>query len=372
MQKNEVTSAVLQNTVAFTGKLACMTRAEAFEIVRQRGGTPAEGVSKRTKVVIVGELGWPLLDDGKPSKKLAIASSYGIPIVSERRFLEWIGKAAPDTLTRTYSADQLAALSGLAPSRIEELVRLGILDERDGLFGFRELAAARQVAKLLADGVALSALVKSLHQIRKWLPDAGLANLRLGAEGESLFINEAQGRTNTKGQFILAVKPSELDPDALFRQAQDCEEAGDEREAERHYHRLMKIDPSDAAPPFNLGNLLRSTGRKVEAEAAFRKAVTANPQFAEAWYNLSDLLDELGRTADAIQSLQRALKVEPDYLDALFNLALLLQRTDRHAEAVKYWREYLSHDSQSEWASRAKRSVKYCEMHVAELKRTGN
>src|SRR5918997_4418896 len=166
MQKNDVTSAVLQTAVAFTGKLASMTRAEAFEVVRQKGGTPSEGVSKRTKALIVGELGWPLLDDGKPSKKLTTASSYGIPIVSERRFLEWIGKAAPDTFTRTYSADQIAALSGIPPSRIEELVRLGILDEREGLFGFRELAAARQVAKLLADGVALSALTRSLHQIR--------------------------------------------------------------------------------------------------------------------------------------------------------------------------------------------------------------
>jgi tetratricopeptide (TPR) repeat protein len=283
--------------------------------------------------------------------------------------LEWIGKAAPDTLTRTYSSDQLAALSGLPQSRIEDLVRLGILDEREGLFGFRELAAARQVAKLLADGVLLSGLIKSLHQIRKWLPDAGLANLPLASEGASLFIDQAQGRTDTKGQFILAVESSSLDPEALFCEAQDCEEAGDKSAAERHYRTLMKIDPSDAAPAFNLGNLLRLNGRKVEAEAAFRKAVAANPRFAEVWYNLSDLLDEQGRTGDAIDCLQKAIKVAPDYVDALFNLALLLQRTDRHAEAVKYWREYLSRDNQSEWASRAKRSLKYCEMHVAELKR---
>src|SRR5918993_3921839 len=98
MQKTDVTSAVLQAAVAFTGKLACMTRAEAFEVVRQNGGTPSEGVSKRTKALIVGELGWPLLEDGKPSKKLATASSYGIPIISERKFLEWIGKAASDSL----------------------------------------------------------------------------------------------------------------------------------------------------------------------------------------------------------------------------------------------------------------------------------
>jgi hypothetical protein len=57
------------------------------------------------------------------------------------------------------------------------------------------------------------------------------------------------------------------------------------------------IDLGDgAAPPFNLGNMLRATGRKVEAEAGLRAATRADPTFAEAWYNLSDLLDEQGRS----------------------------------------------------------------------------
>jgi hypothetical protein len=50
-------------------------------------------VTKRTLVLIVGELGWPLLDDGRPSNKLSRATALGIPIVSERRFLD--GSAKP-------------------------------------------------------------------------------------------------------------------------------------------------------------------------------------------------------------------------------------------------------------------------------------
>jgi NAD-dependent DNA ligase len=73
-----------------------MSRADAFEVVRQHGGTPSQAVTKRTNLVVVGELGWPLLDDGRPSNKLARATSYSIPVVSERRFLEWIGKAVPE------------------------------------------------------------------------------------------------------------------------------------------------------------------------------------------------------------------------------------------------------------------------------------
>ena len=144
----ELDGSALNSSVAFTGRLACMTRAEAFEVVRQRGGTPSQAVTKRTKLLIVGELGWPLLDDGRLSNKLSRATAYGVPVVSERRFLEWIGKAVPDSVHKTYAADQLAALSKLSSDMIHELAQLGLLDERGGHFDFRDLAGARQIAML--------------------------------------------------------------------------------------------------------------------------------------------------------------------------------------------------------------------------------
>jgi hypothetical protein len=123
----ELDSSALKSCVAFTGRLACMTRIEAFEVVAQSGGMPSEAVTRRTKLLIVGELGWPLLDDGRPSNKLSRATAYGVPIVSERRFLEWIGKAIPNDLHKTYSADQLASLSKLSGDKIHELAHLGLL-----------------------------------------------------------------------------------------------------------------------------------------------------------------------------------------------------------------------------------------------------
>jgi Tfp pilus assembly protein PilF len=82
------------------------------------------------------------------------------------------------------------------------------------------------------------------------------------------------------------VSPPEQNADALFKQAQAAEETGDLAEAERLYRVVMKCDPADAAPPFNIGNMLCASGREVEAEAAFRAATRADPMFAEAWYNL--------------------------------------------------------------------------------------
>ena len=85
-------------------------------------------------------------------------------------------------------------------------------------------------------------------------------------------------------------------------------------------------------------------------------------QFAQAWYNLGDLLDDQGRPDAAIECLRKALRVVPDYADAMFNLALLLQGKNQYAEATDYWRRYLANDSHSDWAMRARRSLKFCEM----------
>jgi len=142
---------------------------------------------------------------------------------------------------------------------------------------------------------------------------------------------------------------------------------GDIAKAERLYRLLMKSDPTDASAPFNLGNMLRAITRTVEAEAALRTATRTNPAFAEAWYNLADLLDDQGRTADAVECLRKALLVAPDYIDAMFNLALLLQRKGAYAEAADYWRRYLVGDRASEWAARARRSLKFCEIQVNSL-----
>jgi tetratricopeptide (TPR) repeat protein len=189
--------------------------------------------------------------------------------------------------------------------------------------------------------------------------------LRLHASTHrTIEIEQLEGRTDKRGQFVLPVSPHDQNPDALFERAQSAEDAGDIAEAERLYRILMKCDPTDAAPPFNLGNMLRTNGQKVEAEAALRAATRADPTFAEAWYNLSDLLDEQGRSEAAIDCLRKAIHVAPAYIDAMFNLALLLQRNNKHAEAAEYWRRYLTNDAQSEWAARARRSLKFCEMQI--------
>jgi tetratricopeptide (TPR) repeat protein len=343
-----------------------MKRADAFALVRKRGGKPREGVTRQTDVLIVGELGWPLLDDGRPSNSLAQARAYEIPIASEKQFLEWLGQNPPAEQTKTYTPDQLAKLAKLPKEVVDQLAMLGLIEARGGLFGFRDLAAARQVAGLLAAGTGLSVITKSLREIRKWLPDAQLSNLKLFPESsDRILVEQVQGRTDKTGQFVLDVEKPAGDADAVFDEAQAAEEQGDLATAERLYRRVMQIDSADAAAPFNLGNVLRATGRNLEAETAYRAAVKADPDYALAWYNLADVLDDQRRTADAVDCLERALAADPGYADAMFNMGLFLQKLERHAEAAVWWKRYLSHDGSSPWAARAKRALKYCEMQLA-------
>ncbi|MGA7384966.1 MAG: tetratricopeptide repeat protein, partial [Methylocella sp.] len=266
--------------IAFAGRLASMKRAHAFALVTQHGGKPCERVSKDTSAVIVGELGWPLHEDGRPSKSLTQAKSYGVPIVSERRFLEWVGQISPEERAEAYTMDELAALSKLPADVVEQLSMFGLIEVRDGHYGFRDLAAARQAAQLLGSGIGLSVITKSLREIRKWLPDARLSNLRLFPESKDrILVEQARGHTDSKGQFVLPVEKINHLDDAgeAFAQAQFAEEAGDLQSAESLYRRVMKLDPNDPAPGLNLGNLLRVQHRTVEAEAAYRWAVKADP-----------------------------------------------------------------------------------------------
>jgi tetratricopeptide (TPR) repeat protein len=354
-----------QRTVAFTGRLASMKREEAFALVRRSGGTPRRGLTKKTNILVVGALGWPLLADGQPAKSLSIAKSYGIPIASERQFLEWAGKAVPNEQVKTYSAEQLSSLSGLPGDLIEQVTAFGLLDCREARYGFRDLTAARQLAQLFASGVALSTITRSLHEIRKWLPEAALSNLRVyPAASDAILVEHLKGRTDQAGQFVMPVDAPRDDADGLFDEAQAAEDTGDTETAQRLYRRVMRIDPSDPVAAFNLGNLLRSGGQKVEAEAAYRAATKADPRFAEAWYNLADLL-EPDDPDKAIASLERAVEADPDYADAIFNLGLLHHRGGHLVDAMTYWRRYLALDNDSSWAVRARRALKFCEMQIA-------
>lgn len=69
-------------TFVLTGTMNSMTRDEASDIIKQRGGKVSSSVSKKTSYVIVGE---------NPGSKLEKAKNLGVIILKEEEFLKLIG-----------------------------------------------------------------------------------------------------------------------------------------------------------------------------------------------------------------------------------------------------------------------------------------
>ena len=65
--------------LVFTGKLSSMPREQAFELAEEKGASVSNTVTKNTTFLVVGE---------KPGSKLKKAQTLGIPILSERDFLQ--------------------------------------------------------------------------------------------------------------------------------------------------------------------------------------------------------------------------------------------------------------------------------------------
>jgi DNA ligase (NAD+) len=71
--------ALAGQSVVFTGRLDTMTRPEAERLVERHGGRAQQAVTRRTGLVVAGNA---------PGGKLDRARTFGIPVVSERQFLQ--------------------------------------------------------------------------------------------------------------------------------------------------------------------------------------------------------------------------------------------------------------------------------------------
>ena len=311
-----------------------MKREEAFALVRQHGGTPRRGVTKKTGVLVVGELGWPLLPDGKPSKSLSLAKSYGVAIASERRFLEWAGRARPgrpgqDLLRRS---DRLAERPAARGDRAARRVRAARLRASER-YGFRDLTAARQLAELLASGVALSTITRSLHEIRKWLPDAALSNLRLyPASSDAILVEHMKGRTDKTGQFVLAGRRgAEKTPTSCSSRRRRPRRRATSRPRSGSIAGSCGSIPAIRPPP----SISATCCEPSAARSRPRRPIGRPPRPTRASPRPGTISPTCSTTRAAPTRRSPASSARstpiPDYADAIFNLGLLHQRNERHA-----------------------------------------
>ena len=109
---------------------------------------------------------------------------------------------------------------------------------------------------------------------------------------------------------------------SLLQRARRLADTGQAGAAIQAYQELLTRFPGDANSWFNLGVLLRRTGRYPAALSAYDQALAAGISVPEEVHlNKSVLLLEGLRDAKGCeQELEKALALKPDYIPALFNL----------------------------------------------------
>lgn len=322
---------------------------------------------------MIGHGAHRLIVGGRLAKTLERSDRLGATCLSENAFLRLIDSfEAAESSQRPFPLQTLIDKSGLDAETIRLLSLFDVFALHEGTVGFRDLVAAKEAARLLAEGMPMADLLASVDTLRRRSgPGEDLARVHLGRtdDGEiGLRLGEAVAELD--GQMRLPL-PRGDNPsvDALFEAAAEAEEAGAWGAAERLYRRCLTLDRADPIAAFNLANVLREQGRPRAARFYFRLALALDPGFAEAWYNLADLAEQDGLEGEARACLDRALGLDSDYADALFNLAQLEYRREAYDRALTCWERYLSLDAASDWSRTAREGVALCRQKLQQADR---
>jgi tetratricopeptide (TPR) repeat protein len=332
--------------VAFTGKLASMTRSEAVHLVRTHGGEYTLGVNRRTSLVVVGAEGWPLQKDGRLTRKLLQArrlGHYGYPIavVPEEEMLDQLGlQSQSQSIHQLYNSAQLCQILRIPRDRLRAWMNGGLIEpveNRNGisLFDFQKVSRAKNLCDLARAGVSSRRLRHSLEQLRKWISgslDSQLAVIE--RDGEMLVRLEDGQLAEPTGQLhfdfdeapsspVIKAQPITMTGDDWFDMAREHEAHGRLSGAAQAYREALLHDGPHPDVCFNLANVLYALGQKQQAAERYHQALELDNQFAQAWNNLGNVLADLGQTEEAVRAFRKAVHIDPQLASARQNLAAI-------------------------------------------------
>lgn len=391
--------------VSFTGTLASMTHRAALELTERAGGRGVHSVTQGTTLLVIGEEGWALEDDGRASLKLRqalqlVSEGAGIRIVAESDWLQMLGlDERRDEIRRAHTPAMLSRMLNVPVRLIRRWARLGLLRPvrtvgRLPWFDYREAAGARRLAGLLGEGVSAEVIERSLCELSRVLAgsDRSLAQLNLLVRDDEILLRDERGVLNPRtGQRLLdfdgeasaggefsdsgsecivagdlgagAAGSGEWSADELFHEGCRLSEGGDFDEAVTVFRRCLgavglgggdSLQPDPADINFHLADALYRGGRLEAAVERYYCAIEWAPEFIEAWSQLGCLQAELEEFELAEAALRRALSIHSSNPDVLLSFAQLLDRLGREGEAVEYWRQYLRFDSRGPWSEHAR------------------
>ena len=381
-----------------------MTHAQAADLVREHGGEPSEHVSGQLTLLVVGEEGWPLDDDGRPSLKLRDvldwqARGKAIRIVQESDFLRMLGLAdSSDEIRRLHTPAMLSQLLSVPVHVIRGWARAGLIRpvrrvHRLPYFDFQEVASARRLSELLQAGVTREEIERSL----RLLPGVASGEKRPFEQLEVLVrdrhvvLRDAHGFRDARGQRLIdfegesaPVQTAAEDEDphpmsisffearqqALEMERRDwfiegCRhtEEGDLVAAVEAFRLALMSEPLNPEVHFHLGDALYRRGRVQAALERYYTAVELDHDYLEAWTQIGAIHRELQEPQAAADAFSVALDIHEESPEVHFQLAETLAELGRLADAIPHWEAYLEHEQRGPWAELARQRL---QRHVGE------
>jgi tetratricopeptide (TPR) repeat protein len=284
-----------------------------------------------------------------------------------------------------YTPAMLAQLLDVSVAAIRRWERQGTLRpvkvvQRLSHFDFAEVAVARRLAQLLANGCSLQMIDRRLAELSRLLPevDRPLADPRVVVEGRRLFLRLGDELAEPGGQLLLDFdqrQPGGDIPDSfpatidiatarrvrsedeleslasqLQQEAIDWEDEGQlDRAAEAYRTLLMTVGPK-AEIHFALADVLYRAGDLSAARERYFAALELDEEYVEARASLGCVLAEMGELELAVATFEGALRFHPDFADVHYHLAGVLDRLGRSDEAAQHLRDFLQLAPESPWA----------------------
>jgi tetratricopeptide (TPR) repeat protein len=276
-----------------------------------------------------------------------------------------------------FTIRQASKMLGIAPARLRrwekiEFVPRSVQNENGSFYSFQDLIGLKAAAELIAGGISLQQVARSLDLIRKKFPELkNLSELKFFAKDRTLLMRyNGLSFDPVDGQLLLNFEEeTRAEPKSFKNNREDKNHLfwfeyglrydieGKWKLAVKSYRKALQLNPSMADCWNNLATIYYRVGRKKKAIRYYLNALKINPSYKLAYYNLGNIFEEIKKFKLAVKMYLKAIELDPEYYDAHYNLALVYDKIHAYPEACHHWQIYLKFDSASRWARYARDRV---------------
>lgn len=118
-------------------------------------------------------------------------------------------------------------------------------------------------------------------------------------------------------------------------------QAGQFREAEAMYRKILEVQPSHTEAWLQLGEVFFHLGRHDEGTACYRQAIQFHAQSLSACVDLGNALMNRGRLPEAIAAFEEGLKIDPDRPEVHYNLGNVYAQAADWDKAIACYQQAL-------------------------------